>query len=391
MHLFAKHSGTIKRFDKVDDWSFDHLHKEVKKAFNIIGDFVLYIGDSELSSDSKKHISNSDVVSGDRIRIVLINSKNAGEAPHSHDCELKPSVIQSQARPDVMNKSSKELIIEIMKEAGYEMSSERGSLMQFKQPDTSKLAEIGLLEYDDDHFSIQTNMVDPPFRVPVASTFFTRNSKTFVADLKKKLIEQITSIIFGSGNHLLRLLYFEELAEKLFILLPAISVLRLECISKDAMRICHERRMERVWMLLLRRDFGGAKPNPVESYRDCYRRKYLERRHAVVESESLLCLRRNNFIRPVDPDPDFPEGPFRIFPRSRSPSRPFMPDPDFPLGPLANDPDNPFGSFGPRFPVMNPRSDPFGNSEIVPSRPLRPQGRPREFPRGSGANPHWFG
>lgn len=74
------------------------------------------------------------------------------------------------------------------------------------------------------------------------------------------------------------------------------------------------------------------------------------------------------------------------------PYRPLIPDPDLPVGPQVFDPDDLFPDVRrPRFPAVNPPYDPFGSSEILPSRPLRPQGQPRQFPRGGGPSSYWFG
>lgn len=67
----------------------------------------------------------------------------------------------------------------------------------------------------------------------------------------------VPALFFSADNPLLRLLRLEDLAERLFLLLPAISVLYLERLNKDTMRIFCGRRVERIWMLLLRRDFGS--------------------------------------------------------------------------------------------------------------------------------------
>uniref|UniRef100_A0A0N5AXN7 F-box domain-containing protein n=1 Tax=Syphacia muris TaxID=451379 RepID=A0A0N5AXN7_9BILA len=388
MHLFAVYSRTVKRFDDVEGWTFEDLLKSVKEAFNIESKFALYMGDNELGIDSASMVSSSDVVSGDRLVVKLKNvMENKPEEAMSSNIKGPSAIKIAQGNessslivnpvPSLLNKTVKEVVVNVMGQMDYTVCSDRGSIIQFKHENTANLTEIGLLEYDDEQFSIQINVIQPPSRrVPIMSKFFTKCDPT---DLKMRALEQINFFVFGrfpllADNLLVRLLLFEELSKRIFMLLPSTSVLQLESISKDALRICNEDRMERVWMLLIRRDFGDVKPKPVETYRECYKRIYVEMKCSNHNIESFRDLKREASTSHADFD-RFVRGNPLMLPRTQAPWDPAVPDPDMPCGPFAPS-DVPFGGFGPRFPSPDLRPGFLGNGEIMPSRPPRRQGQP---------------
>ena len=126
--------------------------------------------------------------------------------------------------------------------------------------------------------------------------------------------------------------------------------------------------------------FADNKQAGNETYRQCYKRLYLERRRARVDCAVLRRLRIPGRFVPPGNQPRVPEGIVPpIFPRPR------LPDPDLPqgpgIGPDVIDPNDPFPGFPP---LQGPRMDPFGGGELMPSRPTRPQGVPRFIPPGQG-------
>uniref|UniRef100_A0A915B6J0 TRUD domain-containing protein n=1 Tax=Parascaris univalens TaxID=6257 RepID=A0A915B6J0_PARUN len=173
--------------------------------------------------------------------------------------------------------------------------------------------------------------------------------------------------------------------------LPAKSVLRLECTCVHANKACNGSFKDRLWLFLLHRDFGDAvTPMNNESSRDAYQRLFVER-----EKERQRSLTRElefHCRHPILSDP--PRHPQPI-----PPYMPFRPDPDIPEGPFYPQPSNPFyppenpfpgvPGFGPPRP-RNPL-DPFSGSELMPSRPRRPGGLPRQLPDGHSPFSGGFG
>lgn len=136
--------------------------------------------------------------------------------------------------------------------------------------------------------------------------------------------------------------------------------------------------------------FSAATPMSNESSRDAYQRLFVER-----EKERQRSLTRElefHYRHPILPDP--PRHPQPI-----PPYMPFRPDPDIPEGPFYPQPSNPFyppeNPFPevPRFEPPRPRNplDPFSGSELMPSRPRRPGGLPRQLPDGHSPFSDGFG
>ncbi|VDN20406.1 unnamed protein product [Gongylonema pulchrum] len=250
---------------------------------------------------------------------------------------------------------------------------------KFRHPNTPLLVEIDLRIYDDASAKcahVTASIYHPSGRRFLEPVILKERSDDLREKVADWLVSPLKLALFGHENTFLRFLGNSSVAEHLFILLTPRSILRLERINKYALEVCRSSKLERVWQIFLERDFGkGIIIKKGESYREAYKRMYSEqaqrRRAAAIDYERY----------PVDPhwitdpnpsypnrpriDPDMPQGPFHPLP-----AHPFIP------------PMNPFPSVPrPGNPLEPNPLDPLRGSELLPSRPIRPSGMPRQLPR----------
>lgn len=245
----------------------------------------------------------------------------------------------------------------------------------FHHPDSVLVVEIDFRIYNDrlvKYVHATASIYHPSGRQFLEPIVLEEKSD----DLKKQVFECLISplklALFGHENPFLRLLGVGVVVQYLFEMLDAKSMLRLERTNKYVLKVCRGQGMERIWKLFCERDFGkDAGVLKKESYREAYKRLYIRHVRELNFLRNLLdpdshcnvpvpAPFSNPVYSPGNPDPDIPEGPFH--PLSRNPSIRTR---------------NPFPFPGPGNPL-----DPLYGREMFPSRPVRPSGIPRVFPRG---------
>uniref|UniRef100_A0AAF5PI78 Uncharacterized protein n=1 Tax=Wuchereria bancrofti TaxID=6293 RepID=A0AAF5PI78_WUCBA len=372
-------NGKIEVFDEVDNWTFATLHHQVIERFNLKCDFSLFFGNRQLSTDDTKLFeSDMEFVSGDRLRMIINGNGLSSVDNASGNSSSKFSTTNGSSSSDVeKNKTVFEIVLDEMKQEGFERIRHEDGNMRwtFHHPDSVLVVEIDFRVYNDrlvKYVHATTSIYHPSGRQFLEPVVLEEKS----GDLKKEVFECLISplklALFGHENPFLRLLGVGAVAQYLFEMLNAKSMLRLERTNKYALKVCRGQGMERIWKLFCERDFGkDAAVLKKESYREAYKRLYI--RHVrelnflrnLLEPDSHCNVPvptpfSNPIYSPGNPDPDIPEGPFH--PLSRNP---YVPTP------------NPFPFRGPGNPL-----DPLYGREMLPSRPVRPSGIPRVFPRG---------
>ncbi|VDM25872.1 unnamed protein product [Toxocara canis] len=264
--------------------------------------------------------------------------------------------------------------------------AEDGTRLLFRHAESVLSAEVDFHHYEDVRSKcshVTASIVHPAKRQFLTPVILDEGAH----DLRHVVVEHIVSPIrialLGHENAFLRLLGNAAIVERILKELPVRSILCLERTCVHAYKACNGDYGERVWRVLLERDFGtDAAPIDNETSRNAYRRMFIERKRERQRriAHDLEFERRhplwvdppghpmpNHPHIPFQPDPDLPEGP--MYPQ---PGYPFIP------------PENPFPAV-PRFqPPRRPRNplDPFSGSELLPSRPRRPGGLPRQLPDG---------
>ncbi|KAL3982732.1 hypothetical protein ACH3XW_48300 [Acanthocheilonema viteae] len=374
--------GKVEIFDGVDNWSFSTLRRQVVQRFNLkrFSDFALFFGNRELPVDDAK-IFESDVelVSGDRLRLV-VNEKGFSSADiNGSSSEILAKTGSSNLDNAKRNESVFEIVLDEMKQKGFERVGYKDgdTRWKFRHSNSILPIEIDFRVYNDQmvkYVHITASVYRPFGRLFLEPVVLEEDSNDLKRRVSECLISPLKLALLGHENPFLRLLGISVVAEDLFEMLDAKSVLRLERTNKYALKICRSHGMERIWKFFCRRDFGkdyGILKK--ESYREAYKRLYIRhvREHSFVRNVLEPDTQCNIPVRvsfphptygPINPDPDIPEGPFYPF------ANPYM------------GPSNPFS-----FPSPGNPLDPFYGRELLPNRPTRPAGFPRVFPRGPRA------
>ncbi|KAM3725870.1 Cell surface antigen I/II [Dirofilaria immitis] len=371
--------GRIEVFDGVDNWSFSNLRCQVFERFNLRRDFTLFFGSRQLPTDDTKLFeSDMEFVNGDRLRLV-VNEKEI--FPTDYASESSCPKISAKTGSSSLNSLGKsgtvfESILQQMKQRGFERTKDEDDDMRwtFHHPDSVLIVEIDFHIYNDrlmKYVHVTASIYHPFGRQFLEPVVLEEQSSDLQKKISECLISPLKLALFGHENPFLRLLGSSVLAECLFEMLDAESVLRLERTNKHALKICRSQGMERIWKLYCERDFGkDASVLKKESYREAYKRLYIRHVRELNYLRNLLEPHTHTDVpihisfptptyRPENPDPDIPEGPFH--PLSRNPYMPSI---------------NPFP-----FPGSGNPLDPFHGRELLPSRPARPSGIPRVLPR----------
>ncbi|EFO22544.2 hypothetical protein LOAG_05939 [Loa loa] len=330
-----------------------------------------------------------EFVNGDRLRLV-VNEKGLSSADSvgSSSSEISARIGSSSSDNAERSETIFEIVLDEMKQKGFERIRHKDgdARWTFHHPDSVLFVEIDFRVYNDrlmKYVHATASIYHPSGRQFLEPVVLEEKSSDLQKKVSECLISPLKLALLGHENPFLRLLGTGVVAQYLFEMLDAKSILRLERTNKYALKVCRGQAMERIWKLFCERDFRkgnyyGFKIILLqcccikkESYREAYKRLYVRHVRELNSLRNLLEPDSHSDVpirisfpnpphRPENPDPDIPEGPLQ--PLSRNP---FMP------------PSNPFPFSGP----VNPL-DPLYGRELLPNRPVRPSGIPRVFPRG---------
>ncbi|VDK76533.1 unnamed protein product [Litomosoides sigmodontis] len=369
--------GKIEVFEKVDNWSFSILHHEVLHRFNLKCDFALFFGSRELPVDDTELLkSDLGFVSGDRLRLVVSKDKLSSADVSGSSSEVCTRTGNSSSDNTKEDETVFEIVLDEMKQEGFERVEQKddGRRWTFRHSESVLLIEIDFRVYNDrlvKYVHVTASIYHPSGRQFLEPVVLEDGSNDLKDRVSECLVSPLKLALFGHENPLLRLLGIGVIAEHLFEMLDARSLLRLERTNKYALKLCRSQNMERIWRVFCERDFGkNAGVSKKETYREAYKRFHILHVRDLTFLRNLLepdyhfdVAVRPTFPNPtygqIQPDPDVPEGPFQ--PASQNP---YMPPP------------NPFPLPRPGNPL-----DPFSGTEFLPNRPLRPMGTPRMLPR----------